>query len=102
MAGVEAPDGLDQTEVRHLVEVVAGDAPAVVATGDLAGHPHVEPDDLFLDAGARLLRRGLGLLQEPGGLGAAVRAHLAAVRGLRGSADGHAITVPDESDRVVL
>ena len=71
--GVEAAHGLDQPEVGDLLEVVDGDATTVVATGDLAGHAHVEPDDLLLDGGPVGLGRRLGLEQEPRGLGPAVR-----------------------------
>ena len=84
MAGVEAAHGLDEAEVGDLVQVVPGDAATVVAPGDLAGDAHVEPDDLFLDGGARLVRGGLRLQEQSSGLGASVGTGPGAVVDTRG------------------
>ena len=46
-AGVVAVDGLEQTQVRHLVQVVLGLAGAAVARGQSPGHRHMAPRELL-------------------------------------------------------
>src|SRR3954449_2861154 len=72
VAGVEAVDGLHQTDIRRLDEVVLGEAALAVAVGDRPSHAHVEHDDLR--AQRRTLALVVGAVQLPqqpcGGLAA--------------------------------
>jgi hypothetical protein len=47
--GIEALDGLDQSDVRRLHQVFLADSPVAVPGGDGARHAHVQDDYLILE-----------------------------------------------------
>jgi hypothetical protein len=86
--GVEALHGLDQADVRDLLEVVGRDAAASEAAGGVGGHAHVEADELVVDrgpvGGACVPTVGE---ETSGGLGAGLRPSC-------GGCDLHAVHLP--------